>query len=80
MEQASACVSNFRARRGGHLILRGWDLLKLTRTACATLLAFLLWPVAANAIPMLYSRGGDTAARLFAAHNGERARVKVPLL
>ena len=49
----------------------------MTRIACATLLALLLWPVAAHAVPRLYARGADVSARLLAAHNAERARVGV---
>ena len=49
----------------------------MQRILCVALAALLLWPVAANAVPRLYARGADAAARLLAAHNLERARVGV---
>ncbi len=49
----------------------------MKRTLCAIILAALLCPAAANSAPRLYARGGDTAQRLLAAHNFERARVRV---
>ena len=41
----------------------------MKRTLCAVMLAFLLCPVAANSVPLLYARGTDTSERLLAAHN-----------
>ena len=52
----------------------------MKRTLCATMLALLLCPVAAHSTPLLYSRGTDTSERLLAAHNAERARVRVARL
>jgi hypothetical protein len=49
----------------------------MKRTLSAMVLAALLWPAAANSAPLLYARGGDTAQRLLAAHNAERARMRV---
>ena len=49
----------------------------MKRTLCAPLLALLLCPAAANAVPLLYARGTDTSERLLAVHNAERARVRV---
>jgi len=49
----------------------------MKRMLCATMLALLLCPVAAYSTPLLYSRGTDTSERLLAAHNAERARVRV---
>ena len=45
--------------------------------ACATLVALTVWPAAASSATILYSRGTDTAGRILASHNYERARVKV---
>jgi hypothetical protein len=45
--------------------------------ACATLLALTVCPAAAGSATILYSRGTDTAMRILAAHNSERARVRV---
>lgn len=45
------------------------------RSAC--LLALLVWPVAANCAGLFYARGTDTAARLLAMHNVERARMNI---
>ncbi|MEO8548210.1 MAG: CAP domain-containing protein [Sphingomicrobium sp.] len=42
--------------------------------------ALLLWPVAADAGTLYHSRGTDTAARLLAMHNNERAQLNIPPL
>jgi hypothetical protein len=52
----------------------------IRRTVAPALLSALLWAGSANAGTMLYSRGGDTSARLLAMHNLERARVHAPPL
>ena len=49
----------------------------MKRKLSAMVLTAVLWPAAANSAPLLYARGGDTAQRLLAAHNAERARVRV---
>ncbi|WP_294012148.1 CAP domain-containing protein [Sphingomonas sp.] len=48
--------------------------------SCLTLMALTVWPTAANSATMLYSRGTDTAVRLLASHNSERARLNLPPL
>src|SRR5688572_21104212 len=48
--------------------------------ACATLVALTVWPAAAGSATILYSRGTDTALRLLASHNSERARLNLPPL
>jgi hypothetical protein len=48
--------------------------------ACATLVALTVWPAAAGSATILYSRGTDTAVRILASHNLERARLNVPPL
>ena len=49
----------------------------MKRALCAVLLALSVCSTAANAIPLLHSRGTDTVQRLLRAHNMERARVGV---
>ena len=51
--------------------------MKKSILACATLVALTVWPAAAGSATILYSRGTDTAVRLLASHNSERARVRV---
>jgi len=51
--------------------------LKVRFAALPALLALVLWPAAADAGWTLYSRGTDTAARLLAMHNSERARMHI---
>ena len=48
--------------------------------SCVALVALTVWPAAANSATMFYSRGTDTAVRLLAAHNAERARLNLPSL
>ena len=45
--------------------------------ACAALVALTVWPAAAGSATILYSRGTDTAVRILASHNSERARLRV---
>src|SRR5687767_3074907 len=59
---------------------RGGGALKRSIMACATLVALTVWPAAASSATILYSRGTDTAVRILASHNSERARLNLPPL